>query len=250
MDPRERFDDLEEIIHTAIDRKLTRVWTALPVKVLADSDGFVVQPQPTIKGKQIDPQSGKLNDIAMPSLGASVPVHFASGGGFTITHPVKSGDEGIAIFSSRCIDGWWDKGDLQPQLETRRHNLSDAMYVPGIRSKPRKLNPPASTTSIQIRTDKGDVYVEVTADSVNIVTTQKVTVKCVEMDVTASSRVAITSPLVTINASDKISIDSPLIETTGKITAQGDVTAGSVSLQNHTHGNVQGGLSHTGPPDQ
>jgi hypothetical protein len=238
MDPDERYDDLQEIIHTAIERHLTRVWTALPVQLLADGDGFTVSAQPTIKGKQMDPKSGQLNDIAMPSLGSSVPVHYPAGGGFTITHPVKNGDEGIAIFSSRCIDGWWDKGGLQPQLETRRHNLSDAMYIPGVRSKPRKLDPPASTTSVQVRTDKGDVYIEVTGDSVNIVATQKVTVKCVEMDVTATSKVAITSPTVTISGN---------LEVGGTISAGSQITSGAdVHAAGDVHAGDSSGLDLSG----
>jgi hypothetical protein len=238
MDPDERYDDLQEIIHTAIERHLSRVWTALPVKLTADGDGFTVQAQPTIKGKQADPKTGQLSDVAMPSLGSSVPVHYPSGGGFTITHPVKQDDEGIAVFSSRCIDGWWDKGGLQPQLETRRHNLSDGMYIPGVRSKPRKLNPGASTTTLQIRTDKGDVYVEVTSDSVNIVATQKVTVKCVEMDVTATSKVAITSPVVTMSGN---------LQVEGTISAGGQIASGAdVHAAGDVHAGDSSGLDFSG----
>jgi hypothetical protein len=164
-DPRERWDDLEEIIHVAIERHLAHMWTAIPVKLLQDSDGFTANLQPTIKGKFTDPETGETTDVQLPTLGMA-PVQFASGGGFTITHPVKANDEGIAVFAARCIDAWWQNGGIQPQLEQRRHHLADSMYVPGIRSTPRKLNPPASTTSVQIRSDDGQGYVELASNHV------------------------------------------------------------------------------------
>jgi hypothetical protein len=79
---------------------------------------------------------------------------------------------------------------------------------------------------LQIRTDKGDVYVEITSDSVNIVATQKVTVKCVEMDVTATSKVAITSPTVTMSGDLKV---DGTITAGGEVKAGGDVKAGDSS---------------------
>ena len=284
MDRRERWDDLTEIHHTGVERHLDRVWTAMPVAITEDTpDGHIVKLQPTIKGQQRDPKDGTIKHVEMPII-TEVPIQYSSGGGFTITHPIKKGDEGLAVFASRCIDGWWDKGGLQPSLDARKHNLSDAIYIPGIRSKPRKLGgddsqagggqsggqltidlrgtggqqpktAKVSLDTLQIRTDKGDVYIELTSDSVNITVTQKVTVKCKELDITAT---------------DKVHIDTPLIETTGEIRAAQDITAGAsvssssvigfgpapdplsgktVSLQNHTHGQVQGGTSHTGPPD-
>jgi hypothetical protein len=289
MDPRERFDNPTEVFRNGTERALSRVWTAMPVHVLEDSDGFTVELQPTIKGR--DEILGK--DVEMPTLG-KVPVQFAAGGGFTITHPIKKGDEGIAVFSARNIDQWWDKGGVQPQGYLRTHNLSDAMYIPGIRSKPRALggNPNSqsgngaaqhividlrngqqqqtrkvSTDKLEVRTDKGDVCIEVTNDSVNIYCPEKVTVKCKEMDITASQKLHIETPLVEILASNKIHIESPLVETNGRITAEkdihtdqnvtangditanGDVRAGGVSLRHHTHGGVRGGFEHTQPPD-
>ena len=158
------------MIRAGVERGQSRLWTALPVIVTEDSDGFTVRLQPAIKGKQIDPQ-GKETDVQMPVL-PDVPVQFSAGGGFTITHPIKKGDEGIAVFSARCLDNWWQQGGVQTQARQRWHSLSDAMYIPGIRSKPRALggNPDdqpqsggplqtrqqqagakPSTTSVQIR---------------------------------------------------------------------------------------------------
>lgn len=232
------------MIRAGVERGLARVWTAIPVIVTEDTaEGHIVKVQPVIKGKQTD-QQGKQTDIE-PPVCTEVPIQFSSGGGFTITHPIKKGDEGIAVFGARCIDGWWDKGGLQPQLHGRRHNLSDAMYIPGIRSKPRKLggDPQAngqmleidlrsdqtakvSLGTLQIRTDKGDCYIELTGDSVNIIVPNQVNITCKDCNVSASDKVTITSPTVDIEASGKVHVNSPMLEVTGEITAGGDVIAG------------------------
>jgi hypothetical protein len=157
----ERWEDPEEVHRQVQLRAQGKLWTALPVVVLDDSDGHVVSVQPTIMGKKLDKKTGVYTDVPMPSLGTKVPVQFASGGGFTLTHPIKKGDEGIVVFAARCIDGWWQQGGIQPQLDERYHNLSDGMFIPGIRSVPRKLSPPASPNSTQLRSDDGETYFEV-----------------------------------------------------------------------------------------
>src|SRR5208282_4653225 len=146
----ERFEDPEETMRTAHERLQGTIWTALPVVVLNDSNGHTVEVQPTVMGVRTDPTTGDQTNVAMPSLGKSVPVHYPSGGGFTFTHPIKKGDEGIVVIASRCIDGWFSQGGVQPQLEQRMHDLSDGMFIPGIRSNPRALNPAASANSAQL----------------------------------------------------------------------------------------------------
>jgi len=248
MDPREIHDDLGEVIRTAVDNGIARVWTSLPVKVLEDSDGFTVKVQPTLQGRRFDRETGEPVDEDMPVLG-KVPVQFAFGGGFGHTHPIKAGDTGIVVFSSRCIDSWWDQGEERPQplLWQRRHNLGDGMYIPGVRSKPKRLGghpdqqgqqgrangdtAPASTTSYQIRTEKGEFYIELAPDgAVNIV-----------------------CRTLTIKASEKVRIESPLVEVIdGEITAEKEITAkkdgDKVTLSEHRHRDVQGGMGESGPP--
>ncbi|MEX4374460.1 hypothetical protein MY539_09275 [Haemophilus influenzae] len=57
-----------------------------------------------------------------------------------MTFPLKAGDEGIAIFSERCIDGWWQNGSASTPLDFRLHDLSDAMFIPGICSVPKAID--------------------------------------------------------------------------------------------------------------
>jgi hypothetical protein len=48
---RERFEDTEELIRQAFDDFRRQLWTALPGKVVEDSDGKTAKVQPTIKGR-------------------------------------------------------------------------------------------------------------------------------------------------------------------------------------------------------
>jgi hypothetical protein len=163
MDRRERYEDLQEAVRAAMDGRQSEIWTALPGIILSyDAAEGTVSVQPALKGA-IQTPDGSLVDVTMDKL-IHVPVHFPSGGGYTLTMPVKKGDECLVVFSSRCIDTWWDKGGVQPQAEIRKHDLSDGFAILGTRSKVRALKG-ASTDTVQLRTDDGKTYVEIAGGS-------------------------------------------------------------------------------------
>jgi hypothetical protein len=233
MEHKERWEDIQNGVNETINRGLSRLWTAMPVVVVEDSpDGHTVKVQPAINGVHYNAKDGTYSSINMPQL-QDVPVHFPQAGGIVHTFPIKKGDEGIIVFGARCIDGWWQSGagqdsqgnpTGQPQLEIRRHNLSDAMFIPGIRSNPRKLTN-VSTTSSQLRLDDGSAYVELTLDG-------------------------------TINFKPKTNVhilQGDLYLDQGNVFVKQNVTAGNgtsdqVELQQHKHTQVQTGLGTSGPP--
>ena len=158
MDPREFVDDAEELMRVAFAAQRRYVWSTIPVVVGSSStDGHTTTLQPTIKMDVTDP-SGNVTQMPLPLLG-SAPIHFAGGGGVTSTHPVSQGDEGLAIIASRSIDVWHQQGGVQQQIDGRMHSLSDAHYLPGIRSDPRKLQQ-VSTTSHQTRSDDKKMVID------------------------------------------------------------------------------------------
>lgn len=154
-DARELFRDDEEAFRAAWAGVRNHMFSSLPVIVAEDSDGHTVKVQIAIKQQVSDPTYDKATYEPFPML-VDIPVRFASGGGCTFTHPIKKGDEGYVVFSSRNIDAWHQSGGVQQPAFNRYHSLSDGMaFEPGIRSNPRKLNPAPSTTSAQIRSDDG-----------------------------------------------------------------------------------------------
>ena len=213
-----------ELLRVTVARYLGRVWTALPVSLLADSDGHVARVQSTIKARQLNPDGFTYKDVVIgdpnKGLGGETPVVHPSGGGYSLTFPHKKGDEGVALFSTLCIDGWWDKGGVQPQTDIRRHNLSDSIFLPGIRSNPRKLSPAPSSSNAQFRSDDGSILIEL--DKQN-------------------NRVRIVVP-----SGQWVRIEGNL-QVTGSVIA-GHGTADQVALQTHTHSETMSGGSMSGSP--
>lgn len=88
-----------------------------------------------------------------------IPICFPRAGGYSLTLPIKKGDECLLVFADMCIDGWWQSGGVQDQMETRRHDLSDAFAIIGVTSQSRKIND-YSPGNMQIRTDDGSIIIE------------------------------------------------------------------------------------------
>jgi hypothetical protein len=99
-------------------------------------------------------------DVAVVPL-INVPVVFPRGGGYVMTFPIEQGDECLVIFADTAIDGWWQNGGIQNQVERRRHDISDGICIPGLYSQPN-IVPELSESSIQLRTtDNPSVYFEI-----------------------------------------------------------------------------------------
>lgn len=152
MDPRFQWDDGTETLEALADDLAARVRISLPVKLTKDSDGHTVSLQPLIKAVQKAPD-GKVSLVSLPVI-SDIPIQHGGGGGVTVTHPHKEGDEGVFLFSHRSLDAWWQQGGEQPQIDARMISHSDGFYLPNVRSNPRKLQN-VSTTSTQIRSDDG-----------------------------------------------------------------------------------------------
>ena len=216
MDRNQLLNDPETAMLYALDGRQAMMWTAIPAIVQAvDFAAMTLTAQISIQGIQTLPD-GTENNVNLPILD-DVPICFPSAGGFSLTLPIAVGDEVLIIFASRCIDAWWQNGGVQPPMETRMHDLSDAFAIPGPRSQPRVVSG-ISSTNAQLRNDAGTVYLEITpSGSINLVSPSGIT--------------------MTGN-----------LNVTGSITATGDVLATSViSLETHTHLSATPG-DPTGPP--
>jgi hypothetical protein len=151
MDIRELTEDPEETFRTAVAGLLKNTWTAMPTIVRQDSDGHTVTHQPAIQRKVIDPYSGQVTYEDHPQYPDGV-VHYPSGGGHSFTHPVSQQDEGVSLFMSRNLDSWRQSGGSQQPIDDRMHSLGDAVFIPGVRSDPRKLYQVA-TDAAHVRSD-------------------------------------------------------------------------------------------------
>lgn len=158
MDSRERVNEFPEMLESLADSRQSQMWTALPVIVEKDSeDGSKVTLKVAIKSS-VRKSDGKIERKEMPLL-EDVPIHFMGGGGATLTTPIKKGDEGLVVFASRSIDNWFQNGGVQQPFSARQHDLSDAMFIPGLRSEKRKLENYSKNT-VQLRSDDGKTVVD------------------------------------------------------------------------------------------
>ena len=152
----------------------------------------------TVMEHMQDP-TGQVDEAIWPLL--DVPIVLPRGGGFSLTLPLKVGDECLVVFADLCIDTWWANGGWQNvQFELRRHDLSDAFCIPGPWSQQRLL-PSYSTTSAQLRSDDGSIVIDmaetsvtVTAPAVQVNSTGTVGVNAATAQVTATSTIGLIAP--------------------------------------------------------
>lgn len=157
MDQRERFNDPQESLRAALDGRQAQMWTAMP-GIVVSRTGNNVRVTPAIKARMVDVK-GNFSDVQLPDL-INVPLVMTGGGGFAVTVPVGMGDEVLVVFGSRCIDGWWQLGGVQPQSEIRMHDLSDGFAIPAQMSNPKALSNISSNT-LQVRSADGNTYLEI-----------------------------------------------------------------------------------------
>lgn len=194
MDSRERLNDPEEQLRAAFDTFKASLWTSVPCVV--ESVNMAKQTavlRPTIKSMVRQPD-GTQKAVSLPLL-QDVPMHFPSGGGVTMTFPVKPGDEALASISSRSIDGWHQSSGEQKQVDARTHDLSDAFAFVGFKSSPKALSN-VSGDATQIRSDDGKQVI-----SLKPGTGMTLTCEGVSMAMT-SSGVAFTGGTVTHDGKD------------------------------------------------
>lgn len=160
MDRSTRVGDPFVAMQAIVKGNRAGIWTALPAILQSyDPAKRTCTAQPAIQA-QVLSQQGQWTFINLP-ICVDCPVMFPAGGGFSLTFPLAAGDEGLLVFSSRCIDSWWQNGGVQNQLDLRMHDLSDGFFIPGAFSQPRLADvPAASTDSVRLTANDGETYVE------------------------------------------------------------------------------------------
>lgn len=229
MQREERINEITESLVMALTGWQQGIWTALPAYIVDYNPAAgTCSVQPTIMTKRTLP-NGESQWEQLPKI-QDVVVMFPSGGGFSLTFPITYGDECLLVLASRCIDGWWQSGQISQQIELRMHDLSDGFAVFGPRSQPRVITPPPSADTVQLRSDDGLTFIEMAGDGT--------------INITAPSGLNVTGPM---NVSGPTTIQ-------GDVAVQGDtIFTGTVNAnglpidETHFHGGVQVGGGNTGP---
>jgi hypothetical protein len=133
----ERLNESDETLRRLAEKISADTRVAIPGIVHSfNPETQTAEIQPAIKERIV--VNGEVNLVSLPLL-VDVPVQFPRAGGYALTMPVNPGDECLVVFADMCIDAWYSIGGVQPQIEKRRHDLSDGIAIMGIWSQPNKL---------------------------------------------------------------------------------------------------------------
>ena len=245
MDQRERLESFDEALLTALDGRQAKIWTALPGIIQSfDADAITCVVQPALKA-QIRNPDGTTQLVTLPLL-LDCPVMALHGGGCTLTFPVAQNDECLVLFSSRCIDSWWQSGGVQAQAEFRMHDLSDGFALVGPYSQATKIAN-WSTTAAQLRSNDGEAYIQInpTSHEIDVVTPANWTATVGgEVNINVSGNATIQAENVAVTASQAATVSAPSIGlgATGQ-SLLSLVTSAFMSLFNgHTHASSGAGV--------
>jgi hypothetical protein len=87
-----------------------------------------------------------------------VPVQFIGGASHFVEFEINTGDEGVILFSQRCIDGWKTTGGVANAPMLRFHDINDAVFVTGVRSQPNVITD-HENDGIRVRNTAGTHHV-------------------------------------------------------------------------------------------
>lgn len=109
-----------------------QIHTSLPGKIVRyDATTQKADVELLIKDRYTD-ETGALQVKTFPVIPA-VPVLFPGAGGYRITFPIAEGDTGLVMFTEASLDKWLVSGGTVDPEDDRRHDLTDAVFQPGLR---------------------------------------------------------------------------------------------------------------------
>jgi hypothetical protein len=221
LDERQRHGDALVGAEAHLDGRQAQIHTTMPGIIVSYDPGkmtAVVQPAIQAMHRQLDQTKVPTNIHEIHD----VPVHFPGGGGYTLTFPVKPGDECLIHFSERSIDNWHQQGGTQAPSDARMHDINDAIVTVGLRSQKRPLGAAGAFAvsrgghgdNVQLRADGGASFIELSS----------------------GGKVRIVAP-------GGVEIVAPDVKVVG-----GDVHADTISLKHHKHKDTQPGGGESGEP--
>ncbi len=127
---------MSEVIVEAINARLAELHVGLPAKIVDfDPDKQTCDVQPLLL-RLIYNEDEEIEEERFPQI-TNVPIHYPSGGGWSLIFPLNVDDIVFLTFAERSIDQWLEGEagqEINPQ-HSRKHDLSDAVCVPGIRTR-------------------------------------------------------------------------------------------------------------------
>ena len=154
-----RNSSLQDLLARFRESLLADLHTSLPGKIVRyDSSTQKADVQPLIKERYID-ESGATQVRDLPVI-PSVPVQFPGAGGYRITFPIATDDTGLVVFSESSLDKWLVSGGTVDPSDERRHDLTDAVFLPGLRDFGHPLGSAATDRATFGKDDGLQIHVD------------------------------------------------------------------------------------------
>ena len=155
--PIEVTPSLSEVIRRYVEQRLCQVHTAIPGEVVDyDAGTRLATVQPTIKA--LYESAGPIARPPIPNVRVVMP----GGNGMEVSLPLAAGDTGLIVFCERSLDEWMTQGGNVTPETTRKHDLMDAVFFPGL-AHDRNVPSGGSATDLVVRATDNSVYVKITA---------------------------------------------------------------------------------------
>ena len=136
--------ELATLIWSAIQTQLVDVHTAIPGRVESyDADRQVANVKPMLRRVLRSEEMDRITE-ELPVI-PCVPVAWLKGGGAFVTLPLAVGDTGLLVFSEHLIDRWRATGEDVDPGDLRRHDLSGAVFYPGLSTAANRIQNSSST---------------------------------------------------------------------------------------------------------
>lgn len=164
-----RAPTLADVLRKAVDSGAARLRVSLPGRILSfDAATQTARVQPLLKESYLD-EAEERQVEGLPAI-EDVPVQFMGGGDYVLTVPVVVGDPCWLVFSDRALDVWQSSGAEVDPVDERRHHLSDAVAILGVRSSAKAI---ASFDTSGVRMGRvGDVGVVARTGAVHLGVTE------------------------------------------------------------------------------
>lgn len=248
MAKNDNISTLPSVIKQGVLNALKELHTHIPGIIESfDKEKQTASVQPAIKRvfKTTDGVIETLEPIDLPKL-INVPVIFSRGGGFSMTFPVKQGNECLIEFCERSIDIWHKDGGIQEPGAKRFHSLSDAVCHVGLSSLVNKI-PNFKDNGVEIKNDEDKVSIFLDEDGNCTINTTKDLIVVTEGNVTAT-----VTGNMTADVTGNIILKSPSITLDGNVTITQDLTvSGATSLSSTVTSNgkdISDTHTHDGSP--
>lgn len=140
---------LDELLNQAFDGSIGKINTGIPGEIITyDSSSGTAEVQISIK-RQYD---GEEPFDIPPLINVPVSIPMSSAGKAYLSVPIKKGDTGLIHFCHRSIDRWLQQGGQVEPGDTRRFDISDAVFVPGLSPTSNRRN--FDTKNVELKNDR------------------------------------------------------------------------------------------------